>query len=162
MVRNNPPVVMAIQKNILEHISIMAQEQVQVEFIQELQQLPMLQQQAQMNPQAAQQIQRITIQIESRKAQLIAEMTKDYADEENKIVGQYDSDPLLKLKSREVDLKAIENEQKRKEAEDRINLDKLKALLNQNNEENKLEQNAELAKLRASVSLAKQNKQRTN
>jgi hypothetical protein len=52
---------MAIQKNILEHISIMAQEQVQVEFIQELQQLPMLQQQAQVNPQAQQQIQRITI-----------------------------------------------------------------------------------------------------
>ena len=89
-------------------------------------------------------------------------MTKDYADEENKIIGQFDSDPLIKLKAREVDLRAIENEQKRKEAEDRINLDKLKALLNQNNEENKLEQNAELAKLRASVSLAKQNKQRTN
>jgi hypothetical protein len=162
MVRNNPPIVMAIQKNILEHISIMAQEQVQVEFIQELQQLPMLQQQAQVDPQAQQQIKNITIQIESRKAQLIAEMTKDFADEENKIIGQYDSDPLIKLKAREVDLRAIENEQKRKEAEDRINLDKLKALMNQTNEENKLEQNAELAKLRAGVSLAKQNKQRSN
>jgi hypothetical protein len=162
MVRNNPPIVMAIQKNILEHISIMAQEQVQVEFIQELQQLPMLQQQAQADPQAQQQIKSITIQIESRKAQLIAEMTKDFADEENKIIGQYDSDPLIKLKAREVDLRAIENEQKRKEAEDRINLDKLKALMNQTNEENKLEQNAELAKLRAGVSLAKQNKQRSN
>jgi hypothetical protein len=162
MVRNNPPIVMAIQKNILEHISIMAQEQVQVEFIQELQQLPMLQQQAQADPQAQQQIKSITIQIESRKAQLIAEMTKDFADEENKLIGQYDSDPLIKLKAREVDLRAIENEQKRKEAEDRINLDKLKALMNQTNEENKLEQNAELAKLRAGVSLAKQNKQRSN
>jgi hypothetical protein len=162
MVRNNPPIIMAIQKNILEHISIMAQEQVQVEFIQELQQLPMLQQQAQADPQAQQQIKSITIQIESRKAQLIAEMTKDFAEEENKLIGQYDSDPLIKLKAREVDLRAIENEQKRKEAEDRINLDKLKALMNQNNEENKLEQNAELAKLRAGVSLAKQNKQRSN
>jgi hypothetical protein len=162
MVRNNPPIVMAIQKNILEHISIMAQEQVQVEFIQELQQLPMLQQQAQVDPQAQQQIKSITIQIESRKAQLIAEMTKDFAEEENKLIGQYDSDPLIKLKAREVDLRAIENEQKRKEAEDRINLDKLKALMNQTNEENKLEQNAELAKLRAGVSLAKQNKQRSN
>jgi hypothetical protein len=162
MVRNNPPIVMAIQKNILEHISIMAQEQVQVEFIQELQQLPMLQQQAQADPQAQQQIKNITIQIESRKAQLVAEMTKDFADEENKLIGQYDSDPLIKLKAREVDLRAIENEQKRKEAEDRINLDKLKTLMNQTNEENKLEQNAELAKLRAGVSLAKQNKQRSN
>ena len=156
MVKNNPATVMSIQKNILEHISIMAQEQVQIEFIQELQQLPMLQQQAQMNPQAAQQIQSITIQIESRKAQLVAEMTKDYADEENKLVGQFDSDPLLKLKSREVDLKAMENEQKRKEAEERLNLDKMKAMMNQTNEENKLEQTEDLAKLRAGVSLAKQ------
>jgi hypothetical protein len=85
-----------------------------------------------MNPQAAQQIQSITIQIESRKAQLIAEMTKDYADEENKLIGQFDSDPLLKLKSREVDLKAMENEQKRKEAEERLNLDKMKAMMNHN------------------------------
>ena len=156
MVKNNPATIMSIQKNILEHISIMAQEQVQIEFVQELQQLPMLQQQMQMNPQAAQQIQSITIQIESRKAQLIAEMTKDYADEENKLVGQFDSDPLLKLKSREVDLKAMENEQKRKEAEERLNLDKLKAMMNQTNQENKLEQTEELAKLRAGVSLAKQ------
>jgi hypothetical protein len=156
MVKNNPATIMSIQRNILEHISIMAQEQVQIEFVQELQQLPMLQQQAQMNPQAAQQIQSITIQIESRKAQLIAEMTKDYADEENKLVGQFDSDPLLKLKSREVDLKAMENEQKRKEAEERLNLDKMKAMMNQTNEENKLDQTEELAKLRAGVSLAKQ------
>jgi len=156
MVKNNPAVVMSIQKNILEHISIMAQEQVQIEFIQELQQLPMLQQQMQVNPQAAQQIQSITIQIESRKAQLVAEMTKDYADEENKLIGQFDSDPLLKLKSREVDLKAMENEQKRKEAQERLNLDKMKAMMNQTNEENKLEQTEELAKLRAGVSLAKQ------
>ena len=156
MVKNNPATVMSIQKNILEHISIMAQEQVQIEFVQELQQLPMLQQQMQMNPQAAQQLQSITIQIESRKAQLVAEMTKDYADEENKLIGQFDSDPLLKLKSREVDLKAMENEQKRKEAEERLNLDKMKAMMNQTNEENKLEQTEDLAKLRAGVSLAKQ------
>jgi hypothetical protein len=76
--------------------------------------------------------------------------------EENKITSQFDSDPLLKLKSREVDLRAMENEQKRKEAEDRINLDKMKALMNQQNNENKLEQNEDLAKLRAGVSLAKQ------
>ena len=162
MVRNNPLTVAAIQKNILEHISLMAQEQVQIEFIQELQQIPMLQQQAQMNPQAAQQLQRISIQIEARKAVLVAEMMKDFAEEENKVIGQFDSDPLLKLKAREVDLKAMENEQKRKEAEDRINLDKLKTLLNQNNEENKLAQNEDLAKLRASVSLAKQSAPKTN
>ena len=156
MVRNNPAIVAAIQKNILEHISIMAQEQVQLEFSQELQQLPILQQQAAQNPAIAQQLQMITQKIESRKAVLVAEMTSDFMKEENKITSQFDSDPLLKLKSREVDLRAMENEQKRKEAEDRINLDKMKALMNQQNNENKLEQTEDLAKLRAGVSLAKQ------
>ena len=46
MVRNNPTVMAALQKNILEHISLMAQEQVQLEFREQIQQLQMLQQQA--------------------------------------------------------------------------------------------------------------------
>ena len=37
MVRNNPSIMAAIQKNILEHISIMAQEQVQLEFREQMQ-----------------------------------------------------------------------------------------------------------------------------
>jgi hypothetical protein len=159
MVRNNPVIVAAIQKNILEHISIMSQEQVQLEFSKELQQLPMLQQQAAQNPAIAQQLQMVMQKIESRKSVLVAEMTSDFMKEENQITSQFDSDPLLKLKSREVDLRAMENEQKRKEAEDRLNLDKMRALMNQQNNENKLEQNENLAKLRAGVSLAKQNKQ---
>ena len=159
MVRNNPVIVAAIQKNILEHISIMAQEQVQLEFSKELQQLPMLQQQAAQNPAIAQQLQMVMQKIESRKSVLVAEMTSDFMKEENQITSQFDSDPLLKLKSREVDLRAMENEQKRKEAEDRLNLDKMRALMNQQNNENKLEQNENLAKLRAGVSLAKQGAQ---
>ena len=33
--------------------------------------------------------------------------------EEKKITSQFDSDPLLKLKAREVDLRAMENERKK-------------------------------------------------
>ena len=56
MVWNNPMIMAAIQKNILEHISIMAQEQVQLEFNEQFQQMMMMQQQAQMNPQIQQQL----------------------------------------------------------------------------------------------------------
>ena len=119
----------------------------------------MLQQQAAQNPAIAQQLQMVMQKIESRKSVLVAEMTSDFMKEENQITSQFDSDPLLKLKSREVDLRAMENEQKRKEAEDRLNLDKMRALMNQQNNENKLEQNENLAKLRAGVSLAKQGAQ---
>ena len=44
--------------------------------------------------------------MEARKAVLIAEMTADYAKEEDKISSEVGGDPLLKLKSRELDLKA--------------------------------------------------------
>jgi len=161
MVKNNPVVMSAIQKNILQHISLMAQEQVQLEFVEELQQLQQMQMQAQQNPQMAQNpqfmqmSQNISIKIESRKSQLIAELMKDFAEEENKIVSQFDSDPLLKLKSREVDLRAMENERKKQEAQDRINLDKMKAMMNQMNQEEKLDQNEDLAELRAKTSLDK-------
>jgi len=103
LVRNNPPIMGALQKNILEHISLMAMEQIQVEFSQEMMQLQQLQQQAPMNPQAAQQLQQITQKIEARKAVLIAEMTEEFMKEEKNITSQFDHDPLLKLKSREVD-----------------------------------------------------------
>ena len=49
-VRNNPSITAALEKNVLEHISLMAQEQVQLEFREEMQMLPQMQQQATMNP----------------------------------------------------------------------------------------------------------------
>jgi len=157
LVKNSPMVMGAIQKNILEHIAIMAQEQVQLEFAAQLQQLQMMQQNPQMmqNPQVMAQVQQITQTIESRKAVLIAEMTQEFMQEENKITSQFDGDPLIKLKSREIDLRAMENERKKQEVEDRINLDKMKAMMNQMNQDEKLQQNEDLAKLRAGVSLAK-------
>jgi len=170
MVQNNPLVSASLQKNILEHISLMAQEQVQIEFVEELQELQMIQQQMgavnpammagmMQNPQVMQmqqRVQQITNQIESRKAILIAEMQEDYAKEEEKITGEFAGDPLLKIKSREVDLRAMENERKEEEGQERLNLDKMKAMMNQENQEAKLEQNEKLAGLRAGVSLAKQ------
>jgi hypothetical protein len=155
MVRNNPVVMASIQKNILEHISIMAQEQVQIEFREQMMQMQMLQQQAPTNPQAAQMLQQINQTIEARKAVLIAEMTEDYMKEENKITSQFDSDPLLKLKSREVDLRAMENERKKQNDEAQQELARARLLQSKDNFEDKLEQNEDLAKLRAGVSLAK-------
>jgi len=155
MVRNNPAVMAAIQKNILEHISLMAQEQVQLEFREQMQQMLLLQQQAAMNPQAQQQLQQMTNTIEARKAVLVAEMTEEFMKEEKKITSQFDSDPLLKLKSREVDLRAMENE--RKKMSDKANQELNTAKLMQAREiaEDKMDQNEDLAKLRAGVSLAK-------
>jgi hypothetical protein len=115
----------------------------------------MMQQQAAANPQIAQQLQALTNQIEARKSVLIAEMTEEFMKEEKQITSQFDNDPLLKLKSREVDLRAMENE--RKKDNDKAQQDLARARLMQQGEiaEDKMEQNEDLAKLRAGVSLAK-------
>jgi hypothetical protein len=158
MVRNNPAVMAAIQKNILEHISLMAQEQIELEFREQLQQMMMMQQQAPVNPQVAQQLQVLTQQVESRKATLIAEMTEDFMKEEKKITSQFDSDPLLKLKAREVDLRAMENERKKEADERKSEIDRAKLMQAKDIAEDKMDQNEKLAKLRAGVSLAKAEK----
>jgi len=159
MARNNPMVMASLEKNIFEHISIMAQEQIELEFRAEMQQLQQIQMMMQQNPQMAQQMQMQAMQIqqriESRKAQLIAEMMEEFMNEEKKITSQFDNDPIAKLRSRELDLRAQENARKEQEAKDRMDLDKMKAMMNQQNQDEKLEQNEELAKLRANTSIEK-------
>ncbi len=155
MVRNNPAIMAAIQKNILEHISLMAQEQVQLEFREQMQEMMLMQQQAAVNPMVQQQLQSMTNQIEARKSILIAEMTEEFMKEEKKITSQFDNDPLLKLKSREVDLRAMENERKKDNDKAQQDLARARLMQSSDNFDEKLEQNEDLAKLRAGVSLAK-------
>jgi hypothetical protein len=154
IVRNNPMVMASIQKNILEHISLMAQEQVELEFAEQLQQLQVLQVQAQQDPRVQQQLQQFSQTLEARKAVLVAELTADFAKEEKEITSQYDNDPLLKLKSREVDLRAMENERKKQADQEKADLDRAKLVQARELAEDKMDQNEDLAKLRAGVSLA--------
>ena len=93
--------------------------------------------------------------IEARKAVLIAEMMGEFLKEEKAVTSQFDNDPIAKLRARELDLRAMDNEQKRTQAEQRLNLDKSRAMMNQDLQEEKLEQNEELAKLRANTSIEK-------
>ena len=159
MVQNSPAIMGALQKNILERISLMAQEQIQLEFQEELAQAQQMQQMLQQQPQnqqLVQQVTQLTNTINARKAVLIAEMVKDYMAEEEKIVNELGSDPLIKLKSRELDLKAKADEAKKDYDQGRISLDTMKAIQNQAQFEDKQEQNEELAELRADTSLTKQ------
>jgi len=161
MVKNNPLISSLVFKNVLEHISLMAQEQIQIEFAEDLMKLQQMQMQMQQNPQMAQQmaqnpeLQRIQVTIEARKAVLIADMTKDFMQEEKKIADDMNKDPLIKLKAREVDLKAKEEARKEKEGEEKSELDRLRLISNRQLAEDKLEQSDEHQKLRAGVSLAK-------
>jgi hypothetical protein len=160
--RNSPVVMASLEKNIFEHISLMAQEQLEVEFRDEIQQLMQMQQMAQQNPQMQQdpqfqqQVMQMSMALESRKAKLIAESTGEFKDEEAKITGEYGGDPIAKLKARELDLKAMDNNVRQEQDQEKINMEKLKNLMGQQQFEEKMEQTEDLAELRAETSLTKQ------
>ena len=156
LARNAPMVSAAVQKNCLEHISLMGQEQIELEFREELMELAKMQQMMQQNPQIQQEMVPLQQKIEARKAILIADMTEDFMKEEKAITSQFDNDPIAKLRARELDIRAQDNEQKRQEAEERLNLEKMKAMMNQSLQSEKMDQNEELAELRAETSIEKQ------
>jgi len=160
MARNNPVIMASLDKNIFEHISLMAQEQVELEMREEIQQIQQLSQQLQqVGPMFAQpiqqQIQQVQQRIEGRKATLIAEMMEEFMKEEKEITSQFDNDPIAKLRARELDIRAQENARKKEVDDERLNLDRMRAMMNQQNQEEKLEQNEDLAKLRADTSIEK-------
>ena len=175
VIRNNPAAMGMLQQNCMEHILLMATEQVEMEFAEQKQQMEQIMQQvqpliqqAQQNPQMQQQLQQdpkmqqiqqqetnLQMQMEARKAQLIAEFSDDFAEAEKEVLNQVENDPLLKLKDRELDLKAREEQARQEEAEEKINLERAKMMQSKELAEDKMEQNDEHQKLRASVSLAK-------
>ena len=165
MARNNPQALALLQKNCMEHITLMAQEQIAMEFEEEMAQLQQMQQvvqsagpQGAQNPQIMQinqQIQQQTGKIESRKAQLIASHLNEYVEEEKKVLNQLDNDPLLRLKSDEVQIKAQEQQRKQEEGEEKANMEMLKLVTGKNQFDEKLQQDDEHQKLRAAVTLAK-------
>ena len=162
MAKNNPQITASLEKNIFEHIALMADEQVQMEMrdklvkIQELQQLMQTNQQVAQNPEVKGELDRLVLDLEARKAVLIAEMMEDFLKEEKQVSGDFGNDPIAKLRARELDLKAQDNMRKMKEDEARINLDKSKLLMNRDIQEDKMEQNEDLAILRAKTSIEKQ------
>jgi hypothetical protein len=137
----------------------MAQEQIELEFRDEMKQLAQMQRiatQNPQNPQIQQQILPLQQKIEARKAVLVSEMMEEFMKEEKAVTSQFDHDPIAKLRARELDIRAMDNESKRKAAQEKINLERMRAMMNQGNVEDKLDQNEDLAELRADTSIEKQ------
>jgi hypothetical protein len=80
---------------------------------------------------------------------------EEFMKEEKAITSQFDNDPIAKLRSRELDLRAMDNQRKKIEGQEKINLDRMKAMMNQQEHNDKLQQNEELAKMRADTSIEK-------
>ena len=157
LVKTNPILMAALEKNCFEHISLMAQEQIEIEFAQEISQMGALMQnpQASQNPQIQKQTQNFQIQVESRKAKLISDMMEEFLKEEQQISSQFDTDPIAALRARELAITAENNARKSEYDKERLNIDRMKAMMNQVTQDQKLQQNEDLAKMRADTSIQK-------
>ena len=114
MVQINPQVYSSLQAHMSEHIALMAGEQVQQEFGQQLRQLQQAMQQAQQNPQMMQQVEQqqaqVVNQMAAKQAQIEAQLTAGLAKEEEARMSKEPQDPLVRLKQQEIDLKAMETQ----------------------------------------------------
>ena len=97
----------------------------------------------------------LNMKIESRKAVLIAEMMEEFLKEEKQVTAGFGNDPVAQLRARELDLKAMDDQRKKMEGQERLNLDRMKAMMNQSDKQDKLDQNEKLAKLKANTSIKK-------
>jgi hypothetical protein len=97
MIAAMPPMAMALQKHILEHVRIAAQEQAAVQYLQG-------RQQAGMQPANEQEM----LEIEKLTAQLVAQGMQQLKDLSGQMSGEGGPDPLVQLKEQELQLKAQE------------------------------------------------------
>ena len=155
MVQINPPVYANLQGHISQHVSMKAS----TEINNIMQQDPQMAQLAQENPQ------QYKMMFDSQVAKRIAQITAELAQGEN-MADMQKQDPVVMLKQRELDLKAMDLQRRSSEGtmrienqedqfEDRLEFDKIK--LEQNDEQadkrldiarQKLEQNEQKARTR--------------
>ena len=117
-----PQVAMALQKHIMEHVQIAAQEQAVMAYKQQMQQ---------MGGQAPEE--QAVMEVERLTAQFIAEGMQQVKDMSAQLSGAGAPDPLIQLKEQEIQAKVADNE-----AENQI--DQAKLQLDQQNQQMRSEQ----------------------
>jgi hypothetical protein len=100
LVKNNMAVLMVLQAHISDHISAMANEEIQQAT--QTQMMEAQQQGIQMDPQEMQ-----AIQVQSQKAiaQRIVELTQQLVEEEKQMMPDAGKDPLINLKEEELNIR---------------------------------------------------------
>ena len=136
----NPNAVIVLQGHIQEHIGMLAEQQAQQEIMSQIppEQMQQMQMQMQMQPPPPPQpgqppmdpqqmmMQQFQPQINARAAQLIAEMSEQYA--QSTAAPQEQSDPLVDIRNQELQLKAADLQRKQQEFEARQEFDREKEL----------------------------------
>jgi hypothetical protein len=113
MVSQMPVVAMALQKHVMEHVSVKAKEQVTSQMQQQLQGQPPNEQQA--------------MEIESMVAELVAQGMQEVKALSGQISGGGEPDPLIALKQQDLELRAQQDAAENQIDQARLSLDQQKA-----------------------------------
>jgi len=145
MVQINPQVYALLQGHLMEHVSLKIKQQVLADF----QRDPAMLQLQQSDEDA------FAIEFDSEVARRQAKMTQELAQMETQFDAQKGQDPLIGLKQRELDLKAMDIQRKAVEEAKKMNFERNKFSAQQTLQEDKLNLNEELGKKRINLAEAK-------
>ena len=145
MVQINPQVYALLQGHLMEHVSLKIKQQVLADF----QNNPAMLQLQQSDGDA------FAIEFDSEVAKRQAKMTQELAQMETQFDAQKGQDPLIGLKQRELDLKAMDIQRKAVEEAKKMNFERNKFSAQQTLQEDKLNLNEELGKKRINLAEAK-------
>ena len=145
MVQINPQVYALLQGHLMEHVSLKIKQQVLADF----QRDPAMLQLQQSDEDA------FAIEFDSEVAKRQAKMTQELAQMETQFDAQKGQDPLIGLKQRELDLKAMDIQRKAVEEAKKMNFERNKFSAQQTLQEDKLNLNEELGKKRINIAEAK-------
>ncbi len=161
LVKNNPIVMGILQSHISDHVALQAREVVSAEFAEPMQQLQQAIQMVQTDEEQQmiqQQIQQMQLEIESAIAEKINEMTTQMITEEQEMFDMEGSDPLVRLKEQELQLKAMDLQRKDEETDLRLAVERERIASQSKIAQDRMDSQEDIAQLRANVNLSKAKK----
>ena len=156
LVRSNAQATVLLQAHIMEHVSLLAREQVEAENA------PLIEKESkrfggQLPPDLQAQFQE---EIERQVAVKVTEYVEEMFVEEQEAMAGQGSDPLVELKQQELQLKAQDIQRKAQNDQQKLDLEGAKLDQSAKIAQDKIDSNEDIAQLRANVNLEKQNDKR--
>ena len=152
LVKGNPQVMTVFQTHILEHVSMLAREEIEAANAEIIQQ-EAAKYGGELPPELQQQFQQI---IETQVAAKIDEYLTEMFLDELKITQEQGQDPLVALKEQEIQLKARDIQRKEQNDQGRLSIDQQKLQQTAEIAEDRIQSQEDIAQLRANVNLIKQ------
>ena len=152
LVRANPQASTLLQAHVMEHVSLLAREQVEAQMNQVIEQEAQ-KYGGQIPPELQLEFQK---QVEVQVADQISNFISEMFIEEQQAMQPQGQDPLISLKEQELQLRAQDIQRKAQNDQSKIELDSAKLDQQAKLAQDKIDSNEDIAQLRANVNLDKQ------